>query len=212
MKAVIPELPEKLKETKVNKALLHEVVTVVLANKRSGNACTKTISEVSGGGKKPWRQKGTGRARAGSNRSPIWRGGGVTFGPTREQSFKKRIPKKKKQIATVQMIVQRIKENNLKVVDKIEFKEPKTKLAVAFLKDIFNDNSIKTLVLLEERNPEILRLFRNIKNVTVTLWKDINAYRLLEHEKILFSQKAWDSFLSSRGLGEGGKLKVESGK
>ena len=113
MKVVTPKLPAKLKEVKVNKALLHEVIDNTLSNQRCGGAYTKTRSEVSGGGKKPWRQKGTGRARVGSNRSPIWRGGGITFGPTKEQSFKKSIPKKKKRKAILEMIVQRIKEKTL---------------------------------------------------------------------------------------------------
>lgn len=220
MKVETPQLSDKLKDVKINKILIHEVVNTILSNSRAGNACTKIRAEVSGGGRKPWRQKGTGRARAGSNRSPIWRGGGVVFGPTREQSFKKRIPKKKKQKATIGMIAQRIAEDGLKVVDELSLSEPKTKLAAAFLKDIFGGNENKTLVLMEERKPEVFRAFRNIRNVTITDWRNINTYLLLEHEKILFTQAAWDSFLGSKGLEESGKypaalghkLKVEGGK
>lgn len=202
MKAVTPKLPKKLKEIKVNNALLHEVVDVMLSNRRFAKACTKTRSEVSGGGKKPWRQKGTGRARVGSNRSPIWKGGGVIFGPTRKQSYNRGIPRKKKQLAVLQMIVQRINEKNLKVVDSIEFAEPKTKLAAGLLKDIFGEEYNKVLVLVEGKNQDICRSFRNISNVTVSEWNNMNTYSLLAHDKILFDKNAWKNFIAAKGLNE----------
>ncbi len=200
MKTVVPKLPEKLKDIKTNKALIHEVVQTILSNKRAANACTKGRGDVSGGGKKPWRQKGTGRARVGSNRSPIWKGGGITFGPSVEQSFKKRIPVKKKRIAINQMIVQRIKEKNLIVVDSIELTEKKTKFAVKFLEDVFGEIESKTLVILKDHSIEDIYAFRNIRNITVTDWKEINTYKLVKNEKILFSKPAWDEFITSRGL------------
>lgn len=201
MKIETPELP-KLRNVKADKTLIREVVNTILSNNRAGNACTKTRAEVSGGGKKPWRQKGTGRARTGSNRSPIWRGGGITFGPVKEQSFKKRMPKKKKKKATIGMIAQRIAEDGLKVVDEISLSEPKTKLAAVFLKDIFGGNKNKILILVEEGKIEIIRAFKNLKNVTITDWKSINAYRLVEHKKILFTKTAWNNFTNMQGLNE----------
>ncbi|MFH1414888.1 MAG: 50S ribosomal protein L4 [Elusimicrobiota bacterium] len=200
MKTITPKLQGKLKEIKLSRTLLNEVANTILANKRAGNACTKTRAEVSGGGKKPWRQKGTGRARVGSNRSPIWKGGGITFGPTREQSFKKSIPRKKKQQAVLQMIAQRIREGGLKVAEKIEFAEPKTRLAQEMLSGIFGKEYGKILISLEERNDDIVRSFRNIKGVTIIEWQNLNAYDLLRNEKVLFTKKAWDDFVEAKGL------------
>jgi large subunit ribosomal protein L4 len=116
------------------------------------------------------------------------------------QSYKKKLTKKKKQKATEQMIARRIAEENLKVVDKIELSEPKTRHAVKFIEDVFGKSGNKVLVLMGESNSEISRSFRNIKNITITSWKNINALNLIENDKILFSQDAWDNFLSSKGL------------
>ena len=201
MKAKIPKITDKMKDITVNTALLYEVTDAILANSRSAFASTKDRSEVSGGGKKPWRQKGTGRARVGTNRSPLWRGGGITFGPTGEQSYKIRLPKKKKKQAAIQMIVQRISEKNLMVIDKIELEEPKTRQAAKFLDDIFPPDQRKNImVLINEKNTDIMRSFRNLKNVFIDDWRNINAYNLLKHDKILFSKDAWDNFLEQKGL------------
>jgi large subunit ribosomal protein L4 len=200
MNVSTPKLPEKLKQIKVNTALIHEVITAELSNRRQGTASTKTRREVSGGGKKPWRQKGTGRARVGSSRNPVWKGGGVTFGPTPERSYKKRLTKKKRQKATLQMIIRRIEENSLKVADEIKLDQPKTREAAKFLNEIFETNKYKMLVLVNNGSPEIYRSFKNISNVTVSDWKSLNAYKLLEHEKILFSREAWESFFSFRSI------------
>lgn len=194
MKTKIPKLPENFKNIRVNLGLIHEVVNNILSNKRLGSASTKTRGQVSGGGKKPWRQKGTGRARIGSNRSPIWRSGGIIFGPTGKQSFKKSTTRKKRRNALIHMIVQRFNEKNIKIIDKIKLTEPKTKLAEEFVNNIFEDFS-RALLLIDGNDPELARSFRNLKNITLKDWKDINAYALVGHEKILFSQKAWDGFI-----------------
>lgn len=200
IKVEIPALPTYFNNIKVNKILLHEVITSILANKRHSTAHTKTRGEVSGGGKKPWRQKGTGRARAGSIRSPLWRGGGIVFGPRNERSYKKRLTKKKKRKAVLQIIMQHLQEKNLRVVDEIRLTEPKTRLASNFINEVFKKDGSKILVLLDERKPEIIRAFRNIKNVTITDWRNIDAYDLMKNKKLLYSRNAWENFLSSKGV------------
>ena len=203
MNVQVPEIPAILKDIKINESLIHEVVTAELGNLRSATANVKTRSEVSGGGRKPWRQKGTGRARVGSSRSPLWRGGGITFGPTKDKIYKKRVPKKKRQQATLQMIVSKINQKNLKIVDEIKLDEPKTRFAVKFLQEIFNiSTGNKVLILLEKKTEEIFRSFRNIKNVTITDYKSLNALKLIKYENILFSKGAWDGFLTQKSLNE----------
>ncbi|MGM0441101.1 MAG: 50S ribosomal protein L4 [Elusimicrobiota bacterium] len=199
MKVEIPKIPEELKDININVNLLHEVVETYLSNERAGNAKTKDRSEVAGGGKKPWRQKGTGRARHGSNNSPIWSGGGNTFGPVKEQHYKKDIPRLKKQIALVQAIVQRIREDRVKIVEKIELDDYKTRLAADFLENIFEDTEGKKLIVLDEMIPDIVRAFRNIKGLTIMDWKNINTYTVLGNNNIMFTAKAWKSFLDKRG-------------
>ncbi len=201
MKISTPQIPEKLKDVSVNKSLIHEIINAELSNRRQGNAHTKTRAEVSGGGRKPWRQKGTGRARAGSTRTGIWRGGGVIFGARNEKSYKQKVTKKKKRIALMHMVLQRIKENNLNVADLIKLEEPKTKLASKFLNDIYKENdSSKILILVNKEDTEIFRAFRNIKNVTISDWKNVNTLKLLYHKKILFLKNTWDEFVKVKGL------------
>ena len=193
-------LPEKIKDIKLNKGMLHEVLTAQLSNKRAATASTKTRGEVSGGGKKPWRQKGTGRARVGSNRSPLWKGGGITFGPTGEQSFKKKISKKKKKAAIIQAFAQRIKEENVTVVDKLELAEIKTRLANDFLTEALGVSGVKTLILYDESSYETIRAFRNIKNTTALDWRHLNVYDIINNEKILLDESTWENILTAKGL------------
>jgi len=194
----IPKLPDGLKDIRVNEALLHEIVITSLANKRHAHANTKTKGEVSGGGKRPWRQKGTGRARAGSNRSPLWRGGGIIFGPSKECSYSKEIPRKKKKTALQQAIVYYIENKNIKLIDDVKLSHPKTKEAAKFIKEAFGSLKGDALIVVDEITEDIRRSFRNINNITVANWKNINTYDLLKNEKILYSKKAWDSFLNTR--------------
>ncbi len=199
MNVEIPKIPKELENLKVNVNLLHEVVETYRSNQRAGKAKTKDRSEVAGGGKKPWRQKGTGRARVGSNNSPIWTGGGITFGPVKEQHYKKDIPRLKKQIALIQAVVQRIREGGLKVVEKIELADYKTRLAAEFIDSIFKNSAGKKLLVLNSMELDIVRSFRNIKGLTIMDWKNINTYTVLGNHNILFTSRAWESFLDKRG-------------
>ncbi len=122
------ELPKEIFDVQMNADLVHQVVVSQMANRRKVIAHTKDRGDVRGGGKKPWRQKGTGRARHGSRRSPIWKGGGVTFGPTNERVYKKEIPKKMQRKALMMVLSAKIKSNSFLILDKINLKESKTKL------------------------------------------------------------------------------------
>lgn len=130
-------LPKEIFAIKMNSDLVHQVVLSQVANRRQITAKVKDRSEVRGGGRKPWRQKGTGRARVGSTRSPIWRGGGVTFGPTTEKVFKKRIPKKMRKKALFMVLSAKAKENLLLVLDNLKIEKPKTKSMAEILNKLF---------------------------------------------------------------------------
>lgn len=129
-------LSDKIFSVKVNENLVHQVMVTQMANERQVLAHTKDRSEVRGGGAKPWRQKGTGRARAGSSRSPIWIGGGITFGPRKDRNFKKKINKKMKQKAMLMVLSDKVKNNSLVVLDKLEMKEYKTKMFAEMLRNL----------------------------------------------------------------------------
>jgi len=170
-------------------ALLIEVIKCKLANRRSGTHKTKGRSEVSGGGAKPWRQKGTGRARAGSNRSPIWRGGGTVFGPTpRDYSYA--VPKKKVKKAKAIALMNKVNESSLIIVDDIKFEKPSTKSAVEFLKNIGCDR--KSLVIVGRDDINTVLSFRNLRNVVMLPIDMINAYDILNCEKMIVPQSLMD--------------------
>ncbi|MFW2332033.1 MAG: 50S ribosomal protein L4 [Nitrospinota bacterium] len=172
----------------VKKNLLHDVVVSQLASKRQGTHKVKTRNEVSGGGAKPWRQKGTGRARAGSIRSPLFRGGGVIFGPSpRDYSYN--VPKKVKRAALKSALTLKAQENAIKVVDSIPFDSPKTKDAVALLEklDILNK---KILLVLESNNENIEKSFRNIPRIKIMRAEGINVYDLLNANFLLLTEPA----------------------
>ncbi len=196
-----PSMPEGLKNISLNEALIHEVVVALQANVRQNTASTKDRSEVSGGGRKPWRQKGTGRARHGSNRSPIWRGGGVTFGPRPERNFKKAIPDKKKRQALLQVVAQKIKEKNLAVTSDIKLTEPKTRYAAEFLKKSLGDKfSGRVILIIEKKNEDIFRAFRNLPFVNIRTGLNFNIYDLLYNDFILFTDRGWENFLEKRQI------------
>ncbi|MFC2062102.1 50S ribosomal protein L4 [Elusimicrobiota bacterium] len=201
MEAKTPKLTGEWKDIRVNKSLLHEVVDAYLSNKRRGSAHTKTKGDVSGSGRKPWRQKGTGRARVSTARSPLWRGGGVIFGPTGEQNYEKKLPRKKKKIAFMQALKSRVTEKNLKVVSEIKLAEPKTREAVKFIQKVFKDKC-KILILIDDSDIENTRAFSNIKDVTINYWNNVNTYELIRNEKIIYSKKAWDNTMNLRGIKE----------
>ena len=171
-------LPSEIFDVKVNPDLVHQVVVSQLANRRRVIAATKGRGEVRGGGRKPWRQKGTGRARHGSIRSPLWRGGGVTFGPRKERVFKKRIPKKMRRKALLMVLSGKIKNNLLILLDKLKIEKPKTKLMAEILKKLpCKENS--TLIALPEYDRNIILAAGNLPQVD-TLWaRNLNALDLL---------------------------------
>jgi len=184
------ELDPEVFDGKVNEALLYQVINMYLANKRKGTASTKTRGEVSGGGKKPWRQKGTGRARHGSIRSPLWRGGGVVFGP-HPRDYHYKVPHKMKISALKSVLNIRLKENNLKIVDVLSLNDHKTKslLSVLFNLGLYKkkEKPIKTIMLLDKKDQNIERAGRNLNFLKIILAKDVNALDLLNYQMALFS-------------------------
>jgi len=165
--------------------LLHQVVRMQLANRRQGTASTKTRGEVRGGGRKPWRQKGTGRARQGSNRSPVWRGGGVALGPKpREYAYK--LPKKVRRGALSSALSMKVQEGMLKVMDNIDINAPKTKLMVSFLKALGVEQT--ALILLSHDMPNVRLAARNLPYVKVLRVEGINVHDLLSYDYLICSK------------------------
>jgi len=182
---------------KINKALLHQTVLMYLANLRKGCASTKTRSKVRGGGRKPWRQKGTGRARVGSIRSPLWRGVGVIFGPhTRKYTYK--LSKNIKHLALKMSLNAKIKDNEFILLDSISQDQlfAKTKEFAAFLVALKAKD--KSLVVIEKYNPRMLRVSRNIPGVKVSTFNNITAFDVLKHKKIIFSKQAIENLVKLR--------------
>jgi len=185
-------ISDEIVNQKVNSEVLYQEVKRYLAAIRSGTHKTKNRGEVSGGGKKPWRQKGTGNARAGSNRSPIWKGGGITFGPTpRDYSFKlnKKVMKKSKLIA----FSDKFENKKIIVIDKLSFKKPETKKAAGILKKLKLDSE-KVLIVFEDLNNDEVKSFRNISNVMVERAKGLNAYMMLAADYLVFTRDSLKSF------------------
>ena len=172
----------------VNPHLIHEVVKMQLANRRAGTASTKNRSAVRGGGKKPWRQKGTGRARVGTIRSPLWRGGGVVFGPTpRDYGYK--VPKKVRKGALRSAVILKAQEEKLIIVDKFELPEAKTR---EFAK-ILNDLSVtEGLVVIEGKNEVLERASRNIPSVKVLRVEGLNVYDIMRYDTLVMTRQAFE--------------------
>jgi large subunit ribosomal protein L4 len=180
------ELPDDIFGVKVNNELLHEVVHNHLANKRQGNAATKTKGLVSGGGKKPYKQKGTGRARAGSNRSPLWRGGGTIFGP-QPRDYSYRLPKKAKWLALSSALAAKFADNEVVIIDDLSLIEPKTKAVKSMLKGLGLDN---VLIIVPEKNGNLELAARNIPRVDIARVSELNVYSILAHKKLLILKDA----------------------
>ena len=170
-----------------NEAIVHSVLVNYLANQRQGTQNTKTRAEVRGGGRKPWRQKGTGRARQGSIRAPQWIKGGIALGP-KPRSYKYTVNKKERRLAIRSVLSSKVLENNLVVLDKAEMKEIKTQAMVKTLANLKVEG--KTLILLPERNENVQKSARNIKNVKTTLVNTINVYDLLKYNKLVVTLDA----------------------
>lgn len=181
-------LPSEIFDVKINPDLVHQVVISQVANRRQRIAATKGRSEVRGGGRKPWRQKGTGRARAGSIRSPIWRGGGVTFGPTTEKVFKKRIPKKMRRKALFMVLSAKAKENLLLVLDNLKIEKPKTKLMREILDKLFLKKG-SGLIALAQKDENIIKAARNIPKTETMQAKDLNVLDLLSFKYLVMPKE-----------------------
>ncbi|MBI5788838.1 MAG: 50S ribosomal protein L4 [Candidatus Schekmanbacteria bacterium] len=175
-------------EAEIAVPLMHQVVKMQLAKRRSGDACTKTRGEVSGGGKKPWKQKGTGRARAGSSRSPVWVGGGTIFGP-RPRSYDFSVPKQMRKTALKSALSVKAKDGQITLVEEFNVDEPKTKVVANYLKALGLVGK-KVLILDQAINPNLYKSIRNLPNVDVLPVEGLNLYDLLWHEQLVITQAA----------------------
>lgn len=175
------ELNDALFGVEVKTHILHDVVRMQLANRRAGTACTKTRSEVRGGGAKPWRQKGTGRARAGTRRSPLWRGGGTTFGP-KPRDYSYQLPKKVRRLGICMALSARFSEDNLVVLDDFNMDEIKTK---KFMEVMQNLNVENCLIVTPERNEILERSSRNVHGIKVIPVAGLNVYDILLHHNLV---------------------------
>ena len=176
------ELNENVFGIEPNEAVVHSVLVNYLANQRQGTQNTKTRSEVRGGGRKPWRQKGTGRARQGSIRAPQWIKGGIALGP-KPRSYYYTVNKKERQLAVKSVLSSKVLENTLVVVDSLDMKEIKTKEMVKALNNLKVEG--KTLMLLAEKNENVQKSARNIEGVKTTLVNTINVYDLLKYNNLV---------------------------
>lgn len=182
-------LPEERFGGKVRNTLLRDTIIMHEANHRRGTASTKTKGEVSGGGRKPWAQKHTGRARAGSSRSPLWRGGGITFGPRpRDYSFS--MHRKARKLALQSAILAKLIDKEVILIDKLEFVSPSTKTMAGLLKTLGIRESC--LIVIPESNETIWKSSRNIYNLKVRVASDMNAYDVIKHKKLLIVKEALD--------------------
>jgi len=181
------DLPAALFEGEVNEALLHQAVVAYLANQRQGTVNTKERSDVSGGGRKPYRQKGTGRARAGTIRSPIFRGGGTVHGP-HPRDYRQKMNKKMRRAALKSALVSRTRDSGIVVIKGLEFAEPRTKAFAGILKNM--DAGDKTLFVLEKTDVNTVKSARNISGVRVTTATNVNPYELVWADKVVFTSDA----------------------
>jgi large subunit ribosomal protein L4 len=185
------ELNQKLFDGSVNQALLHEAIVMYQANARTGNASAKTRAEVRGGGKKPWRQKGTGRARAGSIRSPLWRGGGVIFAP-KPRDYYYRLPKKALKGALRSALNDKINENGIIILDKIELASHKTKDLLNILKGLkLSVGNQRVLLIAVSITDNLRRASNNLRKVCVMRSSDVNAQDIILAKKIIVEKKAF---------------------
>lgn len=181
-------LSEDIFNVQVDKSILHSTVINFLANQRQGTHATKTKGLVSGGGKKPWRQKHTGRARAGSIRSPLWRGGGTVFGP-QPKDYSYKLPKQVKKLAFVKALNEKISSGEVVVIDDLNFDKPKTKEMVKVLKNLGLENK-RVLVVIPEKNDSVILSARNIPGVQVRRAADINTYEICAYNTLLMTKDA----------------------
>ena len=181
-KVSVVELAESVFGIEPNEAIVHSVLVNYLANQRQGTQSTKTRAEVRGGGRKPWRQKGTGRARQGSIRAPQWIKGGIALGP-KPRSYRYTVNKKERRLAIKSLLSSKVLENELTVVDKLELSEIKTKTMVKALADLKVEG--KTLIVLPENNKNVLMSARNIEGVKTIVLNNINVFDLLKYNNLV---------------------------
>jgi large subunit ribosomal protein L4 len=184
VQVIHPQLKEEIFGAKVRLHLLHQTVVMQLNNRRAGTASTKSKGFVSGGGKKPWRQKGTGRARAGSIRSPLWVGGGTTFGP-QPRDYSYRLPKKARKQALLSALSAKNGDGKIIVLDKWELAEPKTKLMRKVLDDL---KVTSALIVIPQSDERVERSARNLPAVKVLRVEGLNVYDLLRHEHLILTE------------------------
>lgn len=188
------ELPNNIFGVKLNNDLLHQVVVASQANSRQVLAHTKDRSEVSGGGKKPWKQKGTGRARAGSSRSPLWIGGGVTFGPTKDRNFKQKINQKMKQKALFMALSDKFVSETMVIVDSLDLQEFKTKkfneILSAVENKILNNKRRDVLVINDSKEEKTKYSGRNLAGVKILNLENINLLDILNYKNLLLTETA----------------------
>jgi len=195
------ELSEQVFGVTPNEAVLHQVVVAQLVNRRQGNASTKTRSEVSGGGKKPYKQKGTGRARQGSTRAPQFRHGGVVWGP-RPHPYHHDVPKKMRRLAIRSALSDKVANENLIIVNDLSLEKPRTKDMLAILAKLPSSAGKQVLMMLPERNENILLSTRNIPSAKVQHVASINVVELLKHEYLVMplSTVRWIEMVFGEGL------------
>ena len=181
------ELNSAVFDTAENISLVHSVVVMQLANRRAGTQSTKTRAEVRGGGRKPWKQKGTGRASFGSSRNPVWRSGGVAHGP-KPRSYQYAMPKKARRIALKSVLSAKLRGGNIIVMDKLEFASPKTKDMVAVLSAL--NVTRQPLVVLDELNTNTINSMRNIAGLNTILAANLNVYDALRAHKLIITKNA----------------------
>jgi len=183
------KLNDQIFDCEAQKEIIHQVVVLSLANKRHPFAHTLKKGAVRGGGKKPWRQKGTGRARAGSIRSPLWRGGGITFGPDKERNYSKKINKKIKRKALYMCLSDKVKDKKLYVLDKIELSEIKTKKFVDILSKLIPEKNKKILLILCDNDKNIIKSARNIDGLRTMPAESLNVLDLMKADYLITTTK-----------------------
>jgi large subunit ribosomal protein L4 len=181
------ELSENTFGANVNVEAMHQVVKMLLANRRQGTQSALTRAEVRGGGIKPWRQKGTGRARHGSIRSPQWTHGGIVFAP-KPRSYRYSVPKKIKRLAMKSALSTKVVDSNIIVLDELNFDAPKTKQVVNLLNNLKVDS--KTLIVLAEKNENVEKSARNLEGVKTSLVNTLNVYDILNYDKFIVTKEA----------------------
>ncbi len=181
------ELTDAVFKTEVKESVMHQVVRMQLANRRRGTASTKQRAEVRGGGRKPWKQKGTGRARSGSNNSPLWVGGGVTFGP-QPRSYAFSVPKKVKRLALKSALSCKQNDGELIVIKELNFEKPSTRRLAAIIHKL--DIAGRVLIVNNEKNENLLKSSRNIPGVKVLPVAGINVYDILSADRLMIVQPA----------------------